>query len=607
MIGCFMTRTKGSKNKKNITTGEMLDKARNSFPFFLTIVWRSIGLPSPTEIQTDFAVTLQNPPSKSMILEAFRGMGKSFILCAFACWVLWNDRDKKIMIVSASKERADANALFIKKIITAIPFLEDLLPEKGQRDTRTVFDCGGCRPDSSPSVKSIGITGQITGSRADIIVADDVESFNNSYTQGQRDKLFESVKEFDAVLKPNGIIFFLGTPQTESTLYNELPNRGYTLRIWPARYPYDDKQRHNYISDTYGDRLAPYIADKYDNNPDELAGKPTDPLRFNDEELKRKELSYNKLGFLLQFMLDTNLSDEDKYPLKLRDFIVAELSKEAAPMKLTWLPNDRTKVTDIEVVGLKGDCYYSYFNCSDEIQPYAIKIMTIDPSGKGKDETAYTVGYFLNGYIFIVDCGGFQNGYNEVTLNKLADIAKEYKVSNIIVEGNYGSGMWTQLFRPILFKKHKCSIEDINSKGQKELRIIDTLEPVLASHKLVVDKRVVVNDYHSACNSGEKKYSLMYQLTRITRDRGCLEHDDRLDSLSMMVDYYNDLMCLDDDEGIKDLIDDWDYDDENFSLLGLTTHYIGDTMYTDVDEYAPMWRNRFDNAKKVKELYKSGM
>lgn len=599
-----MGRPKGSTNKtKNITSDDILDKAKNSFPFFLTIVWHAIGLPKPTPIQTDFAVTLQNPPSKSMILEAFRGMGKSFILCAFACWVLWNDRDKKIMIVSASKERADANALFIKKILTAIPFLEGLLPDKGQRDTRTVFDISGCLPDNSPSVKSIGITGQITGSRADIIIADDVESFNNSYTQGQRDKLFESVKEFDAVLKPGGQIFFLGTPQTESTLYNELPHRGYTLRIWPARYPYDLKQRRNYISDEHGDRLAPYIADRYDSNPDEYASKPTDPLRFDDDELNRKELSYNKIGFLLQFMLDTNLSDEDKYPLKLRDFIVAELSKEAAPMKLSWLPNDKTKVNDIPIVGLKGDCYYTYFNCSDEIQPYAIKIMTIDPSGKGKDETAYSVGYFLNGYIFIVDCGGFTNGYDEVTLTKLAKIAKEYKVSSIIVEGNYGSGMWTQLFRPVLFKHHKCSVEDINSKGQKELRIIDTLEPVLASHKLVIDKRCVINDYNSACNSGEKKYSLMYQLTRVTRDRGCLEHDDRLDSLSMMVDFFNDLMCLDDDIGIENLTEEWDV--QNFSYYSdFSTNIVNGMMVTDVDEYNPYWRNKFKNAKDVKELYK---
>ncbi|MFL1495762.1 DNA maturase B, partial [Pseudomonas antarctica] len=85
----------------------------------------------------------------------------------------------------------------------------------------------------------------LAGSRADILIADDVEVPNNSATQSARDHLGELVKEFDAILKPGeaSTIIYLGTPQTEMTLYRELENRGYVTTIWPARYPKDQKDR----------------------------------------------------------------------------------------------------------------------------------------------------------------------------------------------------------------------------------------------------------------------------------------------------------------------------------------------------------------------------
>ena len=66
-----------------------------------------------------------------------------------------------------------------------------------------------------------------------------VEVPNNSGTQIQRDKLSEAVKEFDAVLKPGGQIIYLGTPQNEMSLYNELTKRGYKKMVWTVTYPKD--------------------------------------------------------------------------------------------------------------------------------------------------------------------------------------------------------------------------------------------------------------------------------------------------------------------------------------------------------------------------------
>ena len=154
-------------------TEDQIKAAHEDFRVFVFMVWKSIGLPDPTPIQYDIAKYLMNTPTDRSIIEGFRGVAKSFLTCAYTVWMLWKDPQIKVLVVSASKDRADANAVFIKRIIYLLPFLEHLQTKRGQRDTQNLFDVGLAVPDISPSVKSVGITGQITGSRADLLIADD--------------------------------------------------------------------------------------------------------------------------------------------------------------------------------------------------------------------------------------------------------------------------------------------------------------------------------------------------------------------------------------------------------------------------------------------------
>lgn len=405
---------------------------------------------------------------------------------------------------------------------------------------------------------------------------------SNSFTQNLRDQLFELVKEFDAVLKPDETskIIYLGTPQNEMSLYNELQERGYQAIIYPARYPYDEQQRIN-----YGTRLAPFIAKAYDKDPKKYQGKPTDPIRFNEEDLQKRELSYRKTGFMLQFMLDTSLSDADKYPLKLSDLVVGMFSLEEAPMKLTWLPSATQKVNIQECppMGLKGDSYYYYFEASKEQQPYGHKILVVDPSGRGSDETGYAVLYWLNGYIYIQEVGGLIGGYSDTVLLKLANIAKRFKVNEVVIEGNFGDGMYTKLFEPILYKTYRAGVTEVKSVGQKELRILDTLEPVMANHKLCVTPQAIQHDFNTI-TQGDHKYACFYQLTRLTSDRGSLKHDDRLDALAIGVKYLKDFMGLDADKGIDNLTTEW-LESSLESFMGMVTENIGSNNIVSTDDY----------------------
>ena len=494
---------------------------------------------------------LQHPPSDRLILEGFRGVAKSFITCAYAVWRLWQNPQLKVMVVSASKDRADANAVFIKRIINVVPFLDHLKPDpsKGNRDTQNLFDVAPAIPDISPSVKSVGITGQITGSRADVLISDDVEVPGNSGTQIQRDKLSEAVKEYDAILKPGGQIIYLGTPQCEMSLYNELQNRGYDCRIYPVVYPSSAKERND-----YGDRLAPFIADVYDKNPEEYAGYPTDPMRFNEEEIAKRRLSYGKAGFALQFLLNTSLSDAEKYPLKVSDFIIDALDPEEASLKWSWASGQQQRLHDVPCVALKGDYFYAPLARSPEVAKYTGTVMAIDPSGRGKDETAFAVIKFLNGYLFLMEVGGIKDGYSDETLLYLANKAKFWGVNNVVYEGNFGDGMFGQLFKPVLNSIHPCSLDEVKNSKQKELRIIDTLEPVMMRHKLIVNRSVIEDDYK--VYEQDQQYSLIYQLTRITKDHGALAHDDRLDAVTMAVSYWLEVLDRDAQVGLEELLEE---------------------------------------------------
>ena len=523
------------------------------FRVFLYVVWKHLSLPEPTPIQYDIAHYLQRifyrKGPRRAIIEAFRGVGKTWITVAFVCWALYVNPQLKILVVSASKLHADNFTTFAMRLILEMEELEHLKPTDDQRNSKVSFDVAPTMADHSPSVKSVGITGQLTGSRADIIVVDDVEVPNNSATQPMRDKLSESVKEFDAILKPEGIIIYLGTPQTEMSLYNVLPQRGYALRIWPARYPGGE------LVQFYGDRLAPKILRDMEKHPDR-EGRPVDPQRFNEEDLFERESSYGRSGFQLQFMLNTRLTDAERYPLKLHDLIVMDLNSELAPEKVIWATSPDLIHNELPNVGLGGDKYYRPMAIQGQWIPYTGSVMAIDPAGRGKDETAYAVVKILNGQLFLLESGGFHGGYTDVILERLAQVAQRQKVNRVIVEANFGDGMFLQLLKPVMTRIYPVTMEEVKSYGTtKERRIIDTLEPVMNQHRLIVDRKLVEQDFKSTQHLPAEqglRHQLFYQMTRITRDRGALAHDDRLDALAMAVGYWVEQMARDVDKAMQD-------------------------------------------------------
>lgn len=516
------------------------DRLRASFPLFLALVWKSLDLPRPTRAQIAIATYLQNGP-KRLQISAFRGLGKSWIAAAFALWTLFCDKDKKIMVVSASKQRADDFTIFCQKCLIEIPWLTHLTPkDDDQRWSRVSFDVYGCRPAQSPSVKSVGITGQITGSRADVILFDDVEVPSNSATDMMREKLLQLVTEGESVLTPkeDSRIVFLGTPQTTFTIYRTLRERNYIPMVWPARYP------KTLVG--YEDILAPELmADIDKQGLEALAWKPTD-TRFSELNLLEREQSMSRSNFMLQFQLDTSLSDAQKFPLKIADIICLPLDGNVGPSSLVWR-TDKSTLLDLPCVALPGDRWYGPAETGTSV-PFGETIVAVDPSGRGKDETVAVVLSQINGNLFLREIYASQDGYSDKTLCGILRMAGKFKATTVLIESNFGDGLIMEVMKKHAIEmKVGVSFEEVRSTTRKEDRIIDTMEPVLNQHRLCVDSRLVTWDYQSNHDMAPEERlprMLMYQLTRMCREKGAVKHDDRLDCLSLGVKYFQDVMAV---------------------------------------------------------------
>lgn len=486
--------------------------------------FKYLGLGEPTPLQYAMADALQGF-NQDMQLQAGRGAGKSVITACLASWFLLRDPNATIMVVSATSNKAAEFMGMVRRIMSLVPYMTHLQPGEADRDNAFALVVGArTKEGQDPSCFAKGITGQLTGSHADYVIGDDVEIQGNSDTATQRQKLLMKIHEFEQIRNVGGRVLLLGTPQTRESIYLQLAD-AYTITKFPAVMP--DK-------DIVGqaENIAQWIWDL------ELpSGSPTQPERFPDEVLLERKAKIGPRQFALHYQLDCSLADEAKYPLRLSDLIVLDVSPQVFPEKVVWASADPCR--DIPSFGLSGDKCFNPMWISDQYSAYQQTVMTIDPSGRGADETAVIIASTVNGYIIIHELIGLQGGYDPTTLKKIAKIAYDYNINLIRVEDNFGDGMYTQLLRPHVGELcGPVAIEGYRVSGAKEARMISILEPVMAQHRLCFNKKAI------------KQEETQRQITRLTEYRGALRHDDRVDVLSAAVAYWEDLLGINVDDVI---------------------------------------------------------
>lgn len=535
---------------------ELLQKHYVRFETFLVDVIEGFMGFKCSDIQEDIADWLATGPLYRMV-QAQRGQAKTTITAIYAVWRLIHDPTCRILIVSAGGDVAIEIANWVIQIIMGMPELECLRPDRaaGDRVAVTAFDVHHSLkgPEKSPSVACIGITANMQGRRADVLIADDIESSKNSRTQLNRALLVHLTKDFTSI-NSKGDIIYLGTPQSTDSVYNTLPNRGVAIRIWPGRYPTPDELK------AYGGYLAPMLLARIKADPtlqtgagpSGARGKATDPVLLPEEVLTKKEIDQGKAYFDLQHMLNTELSDEDRFPLKLSNLRLVGFDRQnrSAPMALNFVKTEQNRYALPEGFPIQ-EKLYTVQEASEfgSIEGYH---MYVDPSGGGQngDELAYAVTGFIAGRVLLVACGGMKGGLEEPQLEWLTKVALEWKPFKIDIEQNFGNGALSSVWTPRLLKVHKCAVEDVWESGQKELRIIDVLEPIIGAGKLVVYSDLIQEDWDQ-CKKYPAElrstYSLFWQMARLTRERDSLFHDDRLDAVAGSARHWIEQLKVDDE------------------------------------------------------------
>ena len=187
--------------------------------------------------------------------------------------------------------------------------------------------------------------------------------------------------------------------------------------------------------------------------------------------------------------------------------------------------------------------------------PYTETICSIDPSGRGTDETAAAYLSQRNGFLYLHEMRAYRDGYSDSPLLDILRGCKRYNVTKLVIETNFGDGMIAELFKKHLQQtKQAIDIEEVRANVRKEDRIIDSLEPVLNQHRLCVNRSVVEWDYSSNKDEAPElrlMYMLFYQMSRMCREKGAVKHDDRLDALAQGVKYFTDALSISANEQIK--------------------------------------------------------
>ena len=531
-----------------------LPKELEPLAHFTTYILRELSLAdTPTKQQLGILHYLEHGPDRQ-IVTAYRGCGKSFLTSVYALWRLMQDPFReKILLVGATADKAIEISTFMLRLVRDVDILESLQPLPDGRGSVNAWDVGPSVVDQSPSVRAVGLLSpSLTGKRCTAAVIDDCETLSNSITVLKQERLAAAITEIEAIRKPSveGELprktIFLGTPHLESSLYLRLRReRNYKARMWPARFPDPASEAW----DSYEGCLDPAIAAEVENDPS-LVGEPTDPERFGHDELLAREMSMTRASVQLQYQLDCRLSTLERYPIRLGDLIVMDLDGKALPEVVSWASGPEQVIQDLVCVGLGADRHYH--------RPMVVQgwvsaketwrcVLSIDPSGRGKDEMAWTILAEYSGNFFVLESGGTTQGYSEEVLKMLSMRAKRWNVTQIVVESNFGDGLFAALLQPVMNKVHPCGIEEIRVNQQKERRICDQLAPLTQQHRLVISADVIRKDYQDAERNNDRGYerSLLFQMSRITMDRGSLAADDRIDSLALACQFFTEAAAQD--------------------------------------------------------------
>lgn len=419
---------------------------------FSEFVWiwnKTQGFPTPA-LHVEIArwlATAWERGERELLLLAFRNSGKSTLVGLFCAWLLYRKPNLRILVLAGDFPLARKMVSNARRIVERHPLTQRLKPthtEAWAADQFTVRREAELR-DSSMLAK--GITSNITGLRADVVICDDVEVPNTCDSPPKRSDLRTRLREIEYILVPEGMQLFVGTPHTYYSIYSQslssesedslpLLSNFHRLEIplldqhgvsqWPERFPLDR-------IDAIRLRTGPA---KFES---QMLLRPRNILegRLDPERLKR----------YAEELVHVEGNSESLLTLRGRRLVSASC---------WWDPSfgapERGDASVIAVVftDAEGECWL-----------HRVRYLTHDPSRANEIDEATQL------------------------CRQVADFIRGHYLPVVVIETNgIGRFLPRLLQRELRALGYPCAVHEHVSHRNKDLRIIDGFDALLAAGRL---------------------------------------------------------------------------------------------------------------------------
>ncbi len=428
-------------------------QSKANFPIFL-LIWNRLQNQSTPDIHLKMSYWLEKnwkQGKRHLLLMAFRSSGKSTITGLFCAWLFYTNPDLRILVIAADTALARKMVRNVKRIIERHPLTTSLKPEKADQWASDKFTINRKKELRDPSMMAKGISSNITGSRADIVICDDVEVPNTCDSAEKRTELRERLHEIEYVLVAGGTQIYIGTPHSYYTIYAEKPRK---------------EIGEDYIFLQGFNRLKIPVLD--------IENKPAWPEKYTIEDIERMKNQTGLAKFKSQMMLEpVNINEGRLNPADLNIYDAKLEYTEAAKQSILSIKGKKLVSAsawwDPAFGSVKGDgsvlaCVYT------------------DEDGD----------YWLHHLEYIKNSINSREDEATAQCQKICNLVKNFYLPSVTIETNGIGKFLPAILRRELGKAgYACSVIEVNSRQNKDIRILEAFDAVLAARALYVNKNVL--------------------------------------------------------------------------------------------------------------------
>lgn len=454
-------------------------------------------------VHDDILPALLSSDKRRLVL-ASRNTAKSTLVAGYLAYRFLKNPFLTVTVISKSAAHAGRLLKAVRNYIERNPVLHTLRPEDESIDRQDAFIVGPAhgKLGMSQSLLSVGLGGQTTGTRAHLVVLDDVEVSNTHGTVEAVERLEEAFKEAAHLLQPGGEMITLGTPQTPFSVYGRLERAG----VWTVT-----KARIFSLSTT-GALLSRWVE------------------RWSDSELESRRREVGPIQWSLHYDLSTDEDLSKAFPLKLRDLTVVDVDPLATKVPVdTQTGPEGPRLDFPPAPAPAGDWWRGPVATSSDRAAYTQTVCAIDPAlGKaGRDAVGLSiVSTTASGQAYIRCAEAIRGADTAECLRRAAELVERHGVDTLVVETVGMQALWGQQLQAILARRnYPLRVKDFNGGSQrKAARIIGTLAPVFASGRVLICRAVL---------EGAAGNQLTKEITQVSAEKTHTRNDDLVDSLSM--------------------------------------------------------------------------